>query len=144
MSNKIHDAVNPTIRASDGNPYAMTDLGNAERLVTRYGNKIRWDVARKVWRTWDGTRWATDSALTVNNLAASTARKIREEAVAAPSGKGDGQDLGFQLFRHAVRSESRDKMAAMIEVAKSCPVPLEKSVISAFHCASVSPLALFS
>jgi len=121
MSNKIHDAVNPTIRASDGNPYAMTDLGNAERLVTRYGNKIRWDVARKVWRTWDGTRWATDSALTVNNLAASTARKIREEAVAAPSGKGDGQDLGFQLFRHAVRSESRDKMAAMIEVAKSCP-----------------------
>lgn len=111
----------PIAMAKAGTPYAMTDLGNAERLKTLHRDKIRWDVARKAWRIWDEKRWAIDSSLKVNSLAADTAREIRREALATPPRNGAGPDLGEQLFSHAVKSESRDRMSAMVEVAKSQP-----------------------
>ena len=113
--------LDPVTAAQAATPYAMTDLGNAERLCAWHGDAIRWDVARRMWRAWDGRRWAVDSALCVNALAADTARKIRQEAAAAPSNNGNGRDLGRDLFAHAVKSESRDRLAAMLEVAKSRP-----------------------
>lgn len=114
-------APDPIEAARVGTPYAQTDLGNAERLVARHGDAILWDTARGAWRTWDGRRWALDTALRVNALAAKTARAIRQEAAACPGGNGEGRDLGLKLFQHAVRSEARDRLAAMIEVAKARP-----------------------
>ncbi len=112
---------NPVEAARGGMPYALTDLGNAERLVAMHGDSMRWDVARKVWRVWDGRRWVVDSALRIYGLAAETARAIRHEAAAAPASAGRGRDMGQELFKHAVKSEARDKLAAMVEVAKSRP-----------------------
>ena len=121
----------PIMTAQAGLPYAMTDLGNAERLVALHGDKIRWDVSRKAWLTWDDTRWASDSSLSINALAAETARNIRSEAIETPS-TGDGRKVGLELFKHAVRSESREKMAAMVEVAKSVPqIAVGASVLNA-------------
>ena len=115
------EARDPVATARSGDPYAMTDLGNAERLVALHGDEFLWDVPRKMWRIWDGSRWALDSALRANALAAETARNIRQEAAAAPSGHGNGHDTGQDLFKHAVKSESRNRLAAMLEVAKSQP-----------------------
>lgn len=109
----------PIEEAKAGRPFACTDLGNAERMVAYYGNQIRWDTARKCWRVWDGRRWAVDSALRVNALAADTARNIRHEAAAAPT--GGSRDMGSALFAWGVKSESRDRLAAMLEVLKSRP-----------------------
>jgi putative DNA primase/helicase len=114
-------ALAPIEAARAGTPYPMTDLGNAERLVAYHGDAVRWDVARKVWRAWDGRRWAVDSALQVQRRASDAVRRIRKEATAAPSNTGTGKDTGAALFAHAVKSESRDRLAAMIEVAKSLP-----------------------
>ncbi len=97
----------------------MTDLGNAERLIAWHGDSIRWDVDRGAWRTWDGTRWAIDSALVIKHLAADTARQIREEAAVYPR-KTNEDRTGLELYQHAMRSESRYKLAAMGDVAKSC------------------------
>ncbi|MCX6991834.1 MAG: phage/plasmid primase, P4 family [Kiritimatiellaeota bacterium] len=113
--------LDPVEAARAGTPYAMTDLGNAERLCAWHGDEIRWDVSRKAWRAWDGRRWAVDDALEVSRRAAKTARKIRQEAAAAPSGNGDTKDLGALLFGWAVKTESRDRLAAMLEVAKARP-----------------------
>ena len=110
--------LDPIQAAKAGTPYAMTDLGNAERFRANHGDSVRWDVARKCWRVWDGKRWAIDSALRVNALAAATARAIRKEASVAPV-TTDGNDLGLQIFRWGVKSESREKISAMIEVAKA-------------------------
>jgi len=112
--------LSPLAAAREGMPYAMTDLGNAERLVALHRDTARWDVARRVWRVWDGTRWATDSALRIHALAAATVRSIRMEAAEAPRGSNK-QDIGQELFRHAIRSESRERLNAMVEVAKSRP-----------------------
>lgn len=111
--------LSPIERAKTGVPFAMTDLGNAERLFHWHGSKIRWDIARKVWRQYDGRRWAVDSGLEINRMAADTARKIRQEAISAPKSDNPKTDLGKDLFNWAVHSESREKLAAMVEVAKS-------------------------
>lgn len=107
-------------QARAGVPYARTDLGNAERLIAQHGDSVRWDVSRSVWRTWDGRRWATDTTLRVLGLAARTVRSIRDEASVAPKGEGK-RDLGLELFAHAIKSESRDRQAAMVEVSKAQP-----------------------
>lgn len=110
----------PMATVKVGRPLACTDLGNAERIVAYHGNAIRWDVSRKCWRVWDGRRWVVDDLLKVYAMAADTARKIRQEAAAAPSNTG-GRDLGRDLFAWAIKSESRDRLAAMLEVVKSQP-----------------------
>lgn len=112
--------LDPIGAARVGTPFALTDLGNAERLCAWHGDVIRWDTARRMWRVWDGRRWSVDSSLKVNALAAETARKIREEAAAAPKGEHK-PDLGMELFCWAVKSEFRNRLAAMIEVAKAQP-----------------------
>jgi phage/plasmid-associated DNA primase len=118
--NQKEKALSDPLEASRiGRPFAMTDLGNAERLVARYGHEIRWDMARKCWRTWDGARWSADSAMNIGMLAAQTARSIREESAVAPPSPGEGQDVGLLLFRHAVKSEARARLEAMVELAKA-------------------------
>lgn len=111
---------NPIQCAAAGAPYAMTDLGNAERLAALHGDKVRWDVARKCWRVWDGRRWAADNALKVHALAADTVRNIRKEAAAAPA-PTETRDLGRDLFAWAVKSESRERLAALLDVARARP-----------------------
>ena len=112
----------PVTAAKSGHPYTQTDLGNAERLVARFGDRIRWDTAREAWRVWDGKRWALDGSLGVEALAAETVRKIREEAAAAPSSNGaDSPDKGKKLFEWALKSESQPRISAMITLAKAQP-----------------------
>jgi putative DNA primase/helicase len=111
----------PIDAAKVGAPFAMTDLGNAERLCAWHRDSLRWDTARRTWRVWDGQRWAVDSSLEVQRLAADTARKIRREAINAPARSGETKDMGEALFSWAVKSESRDKLGSMLEVAKSQP-----------------------
>jgi putative DNA primase/helicase len=72
--------LDPIDAAKTGNAYAQTDLGNAERLVALHGHEIRWDTALKAWRVLDGRRWAVDSSLKLNTMAAETVRSIRREA----------------------------------------------------------------
>ena len=131
----------PIEDAKAGRPFACTDLGNAERMVAYYGNQIRWDTARKCWRVWDGRRWAVDSALRVNALAADTARNIRHEAAAAPKAAaaptGGSRDMGSALFAWGVKSESRDRLAAMLEVLKS-----RSGIAVAADALAADPMAL--
>ena len=110
----------PMDAAKAGAPIACTDLGNAERLVAYHGHNIRWDATRDRWRVWDGRRWVVDTLLKINALAADTARKIRQEAASVPGSAG-GRDIGQELFAWAVKSEFRERLAAMLEVAKSQP-----------------------
>jgi len=45
--------------APDG--YPLTDLGNAERLVSAHGADLRFDVNAGCWLVWDGRRWGRRS-----------------------------------------------------------------------------------
>jgi putative DNA primase/helicase len=93
-----------------------TDLGNAERLVDRFGSSIRYCAVWRQFLIWDERRWAPDTTREVYRLASDTVRAIYGEA-------GDDADDQRRkaLGQHALRSESERALTAMIELAKSRP-----------------------
>jgi putative DNA primase/helicase len=94
--------------------FNLTDLGNAERLVHRHGDKLCYCQALGGWFVWDGTRWRRDDTGEVERLAKETIRSIYVEAGNEPD------DVRRKaLADHAKRSESRSRLEAMIALARS-------------------------
>jgi len=99
---------------------ALTDLGNAERLVERFGKDVRHCREWNKWLVWDGVRWVIDREGRVERMAAETARGIYAEALACRD-----YDLRKKVVEHAVRSESERAINAMVSLARSQPgVPI--------------------
>lgn len=57
-----------------------TDIGNAARLVQRYGHTIRFCHGPQQWLTWDKRRWKTDNRGAIVKLCKQTALAILDEA----------------------------------------------------------------
>jgi len=96
-------------------PY--TDVGNAEQLVAACRESVRWVAAWKSWIAWDGQRWNRDCAdLTVEREAKRVARGMYYQA-----SKIEDDDFRDRLAKHARTSEKRERLRAMIELAKSEP-----------------------
>lgn len=94
----------------------LTDLGNAEALIDKYGDEVRYDATRGVWLCWNGSFWETD-------LAGGMARRAKATALSFYD-KLSGIDAPAErtaLFKHAHSSESAARIAAMIELAKTDP-----------------------
>ncbi|MGA2505102.1 MAG: phage/plasmid primase, P4 family [Anaerolineales bacterium] len=93
----------------------LTDAGNAERLIDNYGADIAYVAKMGHWIIWNGKYWQPDRTGLIYSRALQTARKIYDEAMKT------GEDLEARkgLLNHAMRSESRMKLAAMVEVAKT-------------------------
>lgn len=96
--------------------YARTDLGNAQRLVTRFGQDLRYLPSQKVWLVWDGRRWATDETIRVMDFAKRTVRAIGAEASAI-----EDEDQRRAHNKFAILSESAARIKAMVELAQSDP-----------------------
>lgn len=63
-----------------GRKWPLTDTGNAERLVARFGEGVRWVEDREVWFVWDGKagRWLP-RPVALDRCSKTVARKIGEE-----------------------------------------------------------------
>ncbi|MDO0878782.1 phage/plasmid primase, P4 family [Anoxybacillus gonensis] len=94
--------------------FMRTDLGNAERLVALYGDILRYCNNFGSWFIWDGKKWVQDRINDIQNYAARTVRNIYKEAM-----EEEDTDRRKALNEHAVRSESRGKIEAMISLARS-------------------------
>lgn len=91
-----------------------TDLGNAERLMDRFGADLRYAALLGDWLVWDGRRWAVDSARRVVTLARDTVRAIYAEASEAET-----KEARRELSGWAHRSESAARIEAMISLARA-------------------------
>jgi putative DNA primase/helicase len=99
----------------------LTDLGNARRLVKRFGDRLRYCRVWGAWLVWDGRRWREDANGKVYHLAKRTVRAIGAEAAVTAD-----EDEAKRLRRWALDSESRRRIDAMIGLAWSEPgVPVE-------------------
>jgi putative DNA primase/helicase len=97
-----------------------TDLGNAQRLVARHGQDLRYVHDWSRWLVWDGKRWRPDNTGEVVRRAEETVRAMYHQA-----DPGDGGPVDKELAKHAMRSESRGRIEAMIALAESrIPVPV--------------------
>jgi len=102
----------PTLATVERPERPCTDLGNAERLVRLFGDRIRF-VPQWGWLVWDGKRWARDNGnQRITELAEETVRQIYREAAEA-----NDPDKRAKLAKWAIASESRQRIAAMIDLA---------------------------
>ena len=104
--------------------FFQTDLGNSERLINRHGRDLRYCYDFGRWLIWDGIRWAIDRNGAAFDKAKQTARKMLAEAAAL-----DDREDSRKLAAWAFRSQSRDRMAAMLYIAQNdvavCPEHLD-------------------
>jgi len=96
--------------------YNLTDLGNAQRLIARYGSELRYCYPLGTWYVYDGRRWTPDQRGEVERRAKATVRAIYAEAATITD---DAERRA--TVDHARRSEARGRLVAMIELARSEP-----------------------
>jgi putative DNA primase/helicase len=92
----------------------LTDLGNAMRLVARDGEDLRYVYAWNRFLVWDGRRFRLDESGEVERRAKETVRAMYHEA-----DPGHGGALDKELAKHALKSEARGRIEAMIALAQS-------------------------
>lgn len=93
--------------------YNLTDLGNAERLVERFGETIRYNRAARDWLIWDGSRWKRDKVQLIGLRAKETLRGIYDEAMRASD-----PEARNRILKHAFKCESGSHLNKMIEFAQ--------------------------
>ncbi len=59
------------------------DTGNADRLILKYGDRLRYCPPLKKWLVWDGRRWAVDGRGAARRLAKKTMLEYLAQAVSA-------------------------------------------------------------
>lgn len=96
--------------------FPLTDMGNAERLVARYGNEMRYCHAWGRWLVWDGRRWQIDETGAIVRLAKDTVRSMYVEADNLAN-----DDMRQDLIKWALKSEADARLTAMISLAESEP-----------------------
>ncbi len=101
--------------------FNLTDLGNAERLVSRYGEILHYCYERRHWLVWNGKVWEWDAGNKVASLAKLAVRNIYHEAGDEPEEKKRNE-----IASHAAKSESDPRLTGMINLAQSEPgIPIK-------------------
>lgn len=106
-------------QAADGAPtfLALTDIGNAERLVEAFGDRIRYCHPWQSWLIWDGRRWSTDERAEVELYAKAVVRGIAAEIDAVTGDDLLAQNLRRSLRKWARQSESNSRVVALLKRA---------------------------
>jgi putative DNA primase/helicase len=104
--------------------FRYTEMGNAELMVAQHGLDLRYCTQLKKWLIFDGIRWAVDPGSQVYERAKATIRSLYKQA-----SNIQDQTKRQELVRHAMSSESHQKITAMIKLAsreKGIPVQLKE------------------
>ncbi len=95
-----------------------TDMGNAQKLVNVHGSGLRYCWPWKKWFVWDGVRWKPDDTGEIYRCAKETVRLMFIDAAGA---SGQASNIDQKTAKHAMRSESKQALRAMVELAQSEP-----------------------
>jgi putative DNA primase/helicase len=103
-------------RTKKNESYKLTDLGNLERFVDKYGSELKYVFEKKSWYFWSGIRWEEDknSAYTYK-CAKNSVRSIYQEAADC-----DDDSTRKQIAAWAHASESSHSIKAIVEGASHC------------------------
>ena len=106
-------ASSPARRSTD---FPLTDAGNAELFAHLYGDQLRYDHRRHRWLIWDEHRWRPDQEAEVMQRAIHAVRQRYIETLAL-----DDPDEKNRQSRFAIASENRQRLEALLTLAKSKP-----------------------
>ncbi len=107
------DEDEPPTPTSKGNR-PCTQLGNSERLVDEFGDRLLYCKTWGEWLCWDGRRWKLDDTVYVTKLAKEVVRSIHLEAHEATT-----RARRRALSSWAVASEAERHINAMVSLARS-------------------------
>jgi len=96
--------------------FPLTDMGNAERFAALNGRDVRYCDPWNRWLIWDHQRWQRDETRTVDTRAKTTVRNVYQEAANCTD-----DTTRKALADHAKRSESDQRLRAMLSLARSEP-----------------------
>lgn len=96
--------------------HALTDMGNAARIATNFGDIIRYSHEIGNWFIWDETRWVMDTQKHIMVLAKEVVRWIYHEAA-----EEENVHLQRDIVQHAKKSQSRQALLNMVDLAKTEP-----------------------
>lgn len=100
----------------------LTQLGNSERLVDQFGDRLLYSFVWSSWLVWDGKRWKKDESGQVMTWAKEVARNILLEAHAE-----DNDVLRRALIKWSKETEKAAQLEAMISLARSAvPVGIDQ------------------
>lgn len=94
--------------------FRLTEVGNAERLVSNFGNDIHYCYPWKKWIVWNGKYWEKDNSGEIMRMAKKTLKRILMEAEHISDEK-----IKIALKAHATKSETNYRLTSMIKVAQS-------------------------
>ena len=94
--------------------WALTDTGNAERLVDRYRDDIRYCPERKQWYIWNGHYWSPDIIGDIHNRAKDVVRSMYSDVQLY-----EDPTRRQALVAHALKSESGHKRYEMVRLAQT-------------------------
>ena len=98
--------------------HPLNDIGNAERLIARYGDKLRY-VVNVGWFVWDGRRFHYDPAIVKARIFAhDTVRDMLVNAFDAPSHKKEQEERKKGLIKFAISSGNTGKINGMLAQAE--------------------------
>jgi putative DNA primase/helicase len=107
----------------------FTDLGNARRFVeSARGRLVHVPASGWGWLAYDGKRWARDSRGQAMELAARVVSDMGREAETMKPGTYGDLERRRDLEKHAVRSQSRERLRAMIDIAAEALPDLKAKV----------------
>lgn len=107
-----------TVAANQPGGRPLTDKGNAERLVDRFGDDLKYLTMNSSgqWYAWDGKRFREDARNSIQERAKDTVTGIYVEA-----GKEQDPTRRGQLIAHGKASESARSIACIPKLASSDP-----------------------
>jgi putative DNA primase/helicase len=103
---------------------ALTDLGNARRLIASCAASIRFLYARSSWLTWSDGFWRRDEDGAVMRMA----KAVVEEMFAEAARIAD-EAMRNAVRKHALLSQNANRIAAMVTLARTeveVVLPIEK------------------
>ena len=106
---------------SESKAFHLTDAGNMERLVHKYGHLFRYCPQRD-WYGWDGKRWVPDSEGKIYQAALRTVREIEDELPLHLEAAEDDKEraaITKSVLDWALASESKNHLAAMEFLTRS-------------------------
>jgi len=96
----------------------FTDLGNARRLHAAHGQDILYQLPDGPYLTWDGLRFADDAGeVQLERWAQDTIYAMHADAIYQTDNEGERRER----IKHAMASESRRAIAAMVALMRSQP-----------------------
>jgi putative DNA primase/helicase len=99
--------------------FNFTQAGNAERLVSIYGHKLKYCHTWGKWLIWTGKQWLPDNKEEITQLALKTVRIIYAQACDLRGDDEDIDKLRTTMKRHARESEANHELRAMIDQART-------------------------